>query len=209
MNVTRRDVVIALLTLPLALALWYAVFALDAGSFWVKIALSAALLALISLGAMGPDRSQLRELRARDVKLGLSSAVLLYIVFWAGRGILTSLFSGAETDISSVYTPREGTSPWLIAALLLLVTGPCEEIYWRGLLQRVFVQRIGPMSGLFLATGCYALAHIWTLNVPLMLAAFTAGLVWGWIYLVERRLLPVIISHSVWSVIVFVVLPLA
>ncbi len=54
----------------------------------------------------------------------------------------------------------------------------------------------------------HALAHIWTLNLSLMLAAFTGGLVWGWIFLVERSLVPVILSHSLWSALIFVALPM-
>lgn len=208
MKPDSKDLISALATLPAAFALWYLTFAVQSGNFWLKIALSSALLAAISLAVMGPVRRALLSVRARHLKLGLSSAVFLYLVFWGGRWALTALLPGAETDISNVYGHREELSPWLIGALLLLVTGPSEELYWRGLLQRVFAQWIGPASGLFLAASFYALAHIWTLNLPLLLAAFTAGLLWGWIYFMERSLVPVIVSHALWSVVIFVLLPL-
>lgn len=208
MTSSRSSVALIVGSLALAFGLWYAVFGWSGGNFWVKIALAAALLAVISLAAMGASRVQLQGIKARDVKLGLSSAILLYVVFWLGKLILTAVFPESGGDIDRVYASRAETSDWIIALLLLLVTGPSEEIYWRGYLQRVLMQRVGPASGWLLATLAYALVHIWTLNVPLMLAAFTAGLVWGWIYLVERRLLPVIISHAVWSVAIFVILPL-
>ena len=205
----KTDLVSVAVTLPLAFALWYAIFALHEGNFWLKIALSALLLAVISLWAMGAVREQLLTIQKRHLGLGIASAVFLYAIFWLGKFILTSLYPGAPTEIESVYARREALLPWLIAPLLLLVTGPAEEIYWRGLLQRVLVQRIGPMSGLLLATACYALVHVWTLNTALVLAAFTAGLIWGWLYLVERSLVPVIISHAIWSVTIFVLLPLS
>ena len=208
MTSSRPSVGLMIGSLVLAFALWYAVFGWGVGIFWVKIALAAAVLASISLAAMGSSRVQLEGIKARDVKLGLASAVLLYVVFWLGKLVLTALFPDvADSEIGRVYAPRSETSLWIIGALLLFVTGPSEEIYWRGYLQRVLMQRIGPASGWLLATLAYSLVHVWTLNIPLMLAAFTAGLVWGWIYLVERRLLPVIISHAVWSVAIFVVLP--
>ncbi len=209
MNKERAELVAVAVSLPLAFVLWYGTFAVDTGNFWVKIAVSAAILGIISLWMMGAVREQLLHIKKRHISLGIASAVILYGIFWLGKWILTSLYAAAPSEIGSLYARREVLSPWLIAPLLLLVTGPAEEIYWRGLLQRVLVQRIGPMSGLLLAALGYALVHIWTLNTSLLLAAFTAGLIWGWIYLVERSLVPVIISHALWSVTIFVLLPLA
>ncbi len=209
MNKERAELVAVAVSLPLAFVLWYGTFAVDTGNFWVKIAVSAAILGIISLWMMGAVREQLLHIKKRHISLGIASAVILYGIFWLGKWILTSLYAAAPSEIGSLYARREVLSPWLIAPLLLLVTGPAEEIYWRGLLQRVLVQRIGPMSGLLLAAVGYALVHIWTLNTSLLLAAFTAGLIWGWIYLVERSLVPVIISHALWSVTIFVLLPLA
>ncbi len=203
------DVAAAALSLPLAFALWGWTFGLSEGNFWVKIATSAALLALISLWAMGKEYARLLAFRRHHLWLGMGSAALLYLVFWLGKVILTALLPFAGAEIADVYAKRSDLSPLAIALLLLLVTGPAEEIYWRGLLQRVLVRRIGPMVGLFLASLIYALVHIWTLNLSLMLAAFTAGLVWGWLFLVERSLVPVIVSHSLWSAVVFVVAPLS
>ena len=204
----KNELLAVAITLPLAFALWYGTFALSAGNFWFKIAISAALLGSISLGVMGRAREQLLTIKSRHLGLGIASALFLYAVFWLGKLILTNLYSAAPTEIATLYLRREALPPWSIVPLLLLVTGPAEELYWRGLLQRVLVQRIGPVSGLFLATACYALVHIWTLNTALVLAAFTAGLIWGWIYLMERSLVPVIISHALWSVTIFVLLPL-
>ena len=192
----------------MAVVLWGWAFGLSEGNFWVKIALSAILLALISIWAMGGERARLFSFRRHHLWLGIGSAVLLYLVFWLGKAILTALLPFASAEIADMYAKRSDLSPLTIALLLLAVTGPAEEIYWRGLLQRVLVRRIGPMVGLFLASLIYALVHIWTLNLSLMLGAFTAGLVWGWLFLVERSLVPVIVSHSLWSAVVFVVAPL-
>jgi len=196
------------LSLPLAFALGYAVFALEEGVFWVKLPLSGVVLASISLGVMGPARLPLLTVQRRHLWLGLASALLLYGIFWVGKWVLMGLFPSTSDQIAYVYQRGQGASPWLIGPLLLLISSPAEEIYWRGLLQRVLVRRVGPMSGLLLATAGYALAYIWTLSAMLVLAAFVAGLVWGWIYLMERSLVPAIVSHSLWSLLVFVLLPL-
>ena len=50
-------------------------------------------------------------------------------------------------------------------------------------------------------------SHAWTLNVPLMLAAFVAGGVWSLQFYLHKRLPSVIVSHALWSVTIFLFLP--
>ena len=64
-------------------------------------------------------------------------------------------------------------------------------------------------AGFIITTLIYTGVHIWTLNIPLLLAALTAGAVWGLIFLFEENLLPVIISHALWTVSIFVLFPMA
>ena len=47
------------------------------------------------------------------------------------------------------------------------------------------------------------------LNFMLLVAAAICGLFWGLIYQRERSLVPVIISHSLWDLIIFVLYPLS
>jgi hypothetical protein len=206
----KREALLLCGLVLLAAALWYVIFGMpDFGNFWVKISISAASLAILSLLVMGSELGKTFEFKMRHLWLGIGSAILLYLLFALGDWAMKSLFPAfAPNEIAAVYARKEGTSPWLIAVLLLLVTGPSEEIFWRGFLQRLLTRKIGPMTGLILAAVVYAGVHIWTLNLSLLLAAFTAGLVWGWIYLTERSLVPVIISHSIWSATIFVFLPL-
>jgi membrane protease YdiL (CAAX protease family) len=192
-----------------ALLLWYIVFRVEAGNFWIKLALAAVLLAALALVLLGEDRRRLFRPRVRHLGIGIISALALYALFWLGRQLFYLILPQSRAAIASVYAPRHSLPLWLIALLLLLVTGPAEEIFWRGLIQGTAARQWGPTRGLLAATTAYMLVHVWTLNLPLLLAAFCAGLVWGYVYLRENSLLPVIISHSLWGVLVFVVWPLA
>jgi membrane protease YdiL (CAAX protease family) len=49
--------------------------------------------------------------------------------------------------------------------------------------------------------------HAWSGNLPLLLAAFTAGLLWGALFAWTGSLVPGIISHGLWDILVFVVAP--
>ena len=101
-----------------------------------------------------------------------------------------------------------GTNKGLIFLLLLFVTGPGEEIFWRGFLQDRFMRRWGNFPGFLITTSIYAGVHLFSWNLMLIMAAFVAGAFWGLLYLWKRDLLIQIISHSFWSAVIFSVAPI-
>jgi len=195
------------LTLVLASGLWFFSFRLGGPSFWIKISLSAALLALTAL-IFQPGLFRRSRLDLGTVGLGLASAVVLYLIFWLGRRISIFLFPFASDQIGGIYGLGPGFNPRLIPFLLLLVTGPAEEVYWRGFLQGQLSARLGGAKAWLLAAALYAGVHLWTLNFMLIGAAAVAGAFWGLMYWRWSNLTANVISHSVWTVTVFSLLPL-
>lgn len=192
----------------LATGLWFITFALKGPSFWIKISISAATLAMLCL-LLDPPRRFGGGIDARTWLLGLGSAAALYLIFWLGRLASLALFDFAGGQIGAIYHKGAGTPGWVIALLLFFVTGPCEEIYWRGYLQRHLMARFGRWPGWALATALYAGVHVSSMNFMLVGAAAVAGAFWGALYAQEGKLAPVIISHSVWSTVIFAVFPLS
>jgi hypothetical protein len=190
----------------LAAVLWWFCFGLEWGVFWYKIAASALLLAVIAAKS-GVDVAAMRFTR-RDLAVGLALAAGLYALFWIGKAASTAMFGFADPGIEGIYGLGEGTPMWLITLLLFFVTGPCEEVYWRGYLQRRFCERLGRWPGYLAAAACYALVHIWSMNFMLIAAAAVAGAYWGLAYLKLGRLQPIIVSHAVWSTVVFTIAPI-
>jgi len=190
----------------LAALLWGFTFALPWGNFWVKISISASLLAILSLMI---DPGGLRPLRfeARDLLLGLVSAAALYLVFWAGKSVSVRIFSFAGPQIGAMYEKGGGTPAWVIGLLLFWITGPSEEIFWRGFLQRHLSERLGGRPGWLAATAVYAGVHVWSGNFMLIGAAGVAGLFWGALYRRLGSLPPVIVSQSLWSTVIFTLAP--
>jgi len=191
----------------LAFGLWVWAFAVPAGNFWVKISVSAAALAALSLWLRKDLRSGLR-LDGRAVLLGLAAAAALYGVFAAGRIVSLQLFGFAGDQIGAVYDKGGGTPSWTIALLLFFVTGPSEEIFWRGYLQRGLQERFGGWRGYVTATALYAAVHVCSLNFMLTGAAAVAGAFWGAFYWRTGNLAAAVVSHSVWSAVIFALLPL-
>lgn len=195
------------LTVCLAAGLWLFAFVAPISNFWLKISISAALLAYLAFRSDAGLRGRIRfDLGA--VGLGLAAAVALYLVFLAGRFISTLILPFAEHQIGGIYGLGDTTSHLIIAPLLFFVTGPAEEIYWRGFLQEHLMDRLGPAKGFLVATACYTGVHLWTLNLMLIGAAAVAGAFWGLMYLRFRNLGAQIISHSVWTAVIFTILPM-
>ncbi|MCF8025863.1 MAG: CPBP family intramembrane metalloprotease [Desulfobacteraceae bacterium] len=193
-------------TVALAVVLWFATFYLQWGIFWFKISASSLVLAILSF-ILQPTVHLRFSLDWKSLGIGLLSAAILYLVFWAGKAVSTAILPFAQDQITAVYGKGEGTSSWTIIILLFFVTGPCEEIYWRGYLQRQLMVRFGGVAGWLLATALYAGVHISSGNLMLTAAAGVVGAFWGAMYWRFKDISPVIISHAVWSTFIFAVLP--
>ena len=115
----------------------------------------------------------------------------------------------ARPQVDSIYGMKEGESPWLLAALLLLLIGPAEEIFWRGYVQRTLSKRWNPNAGFVVATLIYALVHAGSCNFMLVMAALVVGAAWGALYrFFPNRFAAIILSHAVWDVAVFIFFPI-
>jgi membrane protease YdiL (CAAX protease family) len=195
-------------TLPFAFILWFLTFAIPFGNFWLKLTLSASFLAILALGSSRKVWKTLFHFKVRYLWLGPLSAIFLYGIFWMGKEFSTLLFPFASKQIANVYFNKSQINLTTIGFLLFFIMGPAEEIYWHGLVQRLFSERFGSMAGVLLTTAIYSLVHIFALNLMLLVAAAVCGLFWGWLYQREQSLIPVILSHSIWDVLIFVIFPL-
>ena len=189
---------------------WFIMFSpltADSVNFWFMMTIAAGSL---SVFALTMDRGELRDLYAFDPKwiyIGLLSAAALYILFLVGDRISSLLFDFAKPQVSGIYSTRSQASPVVVGALLLLWIGPAEEIFWRGFAQRRMAGVMGPWKGYLVTTAVYALVHIWAFNFMLFMAALICGLFWGWMYMKFRSVWPGLISHAVWDLVIFVLLP--
>lgn len=145
------------------------------------------------------------EVHSRGAIIG--GGPLFYIL--DGKAHLYDNFSFAGHQIGSIYGKGEGTPMWVIGLLLFFITGPSEELFWRGYLQKNLMERFGGFQGWLVTTAIYAGVHVWSFNFMLIGAAAVAGAFWGAQYWRSGRLAPVIVSHAVWSTVIFAWAPLS
>ncbi|MFB6291110.1 MAG: lysostaphin resistance A-like protein [Candidatus Bipolaricaulia bacterium] len=190
----------------LAYGFWFVTFYLNPYNFWLEMSVSVLILAGLSLRTW-KSYDRLVDWNYRSILLGIGSAVGLYGVFWVGNFVVTNLIPFAEGEIAAVYSNSSSAIMPVIGILLVTVIGPGEEIFWRGTVQETLEERFGELIGLTAGALLYSLVHVWALNLTLLLAALVCGIVWGWMYRVEDNLAPLIVSHSLWSLLIFVIFP--
>ncbi len=203
----RIDTRAVLFTIALATVFWHLTFSVKLLNFWLSMSIAAVTLALLAFwfGGMPFKRE---ELTLRAFAIGVASAVVLYGIFWMGHLISGLLFDFARPQVSSIYDIRSQGQGLVIALVLVFVTSPGEELFWRNFLQKWAMQRLGPARGWVLGSVIYGAVHISSGNFMLTMAALIAGLFWGYIYWREKSVVPGIISHAVWTVAIFVLFPM-
>lgn len=194
-----------------AAILWFAMFSPWTRPdipFWPAMTFSSGVLAISGLWLNRKSPSEVFAFRCWHVPVGLLSAFVLYLMFFVGHKIAAAILPFASDEVSRIYQTRSQADLWLIGILLLVWVGPAEEIFWRGYVQRRFGRRYGWFAGLVITAAVYTLVHIWSFNLMLLAAAGLCGVFWGAMFWRFRSVWPGLISHAVWDVLIFVVLPI-
>lgn len=181
-------------TILLAAVLWTVMFSPWTApfvNFWWMMTGSALTLSVFAT-LFNPGWWREVKWSLPNVLLGLGIAVALWGVFWLGDKVSSWMFDFARPQVDSIYGMKEGESPWLLAALLLLLIGPAEEIFWRGYVQRTLSKRWNPNAGFVVATLIYALVHAGSCNFMLVMAALVVGAAWGRFTVSFRTALPLL-----------------
>ena len=200
-----------LFTIVLAAVLWTVMFSPWTAphiNFWWAMTASATVLSLLAT-LFRPGWWRNVRFTATDILLGIGIAVALWGVFWVGDKLSQLMFDFARPQVDTIYSMKDGESPWLLTALMLFLIGPAEEIFWRGYVQQSLSERWNPNLGFVVTTLIYALVHAGSFNFMLTMAALVAGAAWGLLYrLFPQRFAAIIISHALWDVAVFIWFPI-
>jgi membrane protease YdiL (CAAX protease family) len=89
-----------------------------------------------------------------------------------------------------------------------LVTGPAEELLFRGVIQGLLRRTYGVIPGIALASALFSIAHYSALIgggdvLPVFVILFLSGLVLGGLYEYTRTLLVPMLAHALWNTLVF------
>jgi membrane protease YdiL (CAAX protease family) len=194
--------------LPAALAAMAVVYP---AAFWFQVVpFWSALVAFSAFSwwaAWHPYlKTRLRPTR-RLVAMGLVSGVALYLCFCAGAVLVRE--TPLWPRVTEVLDLTRTTAPAALAALVLVfATSPSEEVLWRGAVFARLTRRYGPgWRPLVATTVLYALFVGLSGSLVLPLAALVCGGVWTRQRQVTGSLVPSLVSHALWSLLMFLYVP--
>ncbi len=141
------------------------------------------------------------------ISLGVLSGLLLYGLFWIGYHGVGFLKIGLQRDTHQLYRWFGPSLFWEYLALIL-VAGPGEELFWRGFIQKRLLNYFKPTVGIVIGAVLYASVHIYSGQFILVFAAFISGLAWGALYFWKKSMPIVIVSHLVFDIMIFIIIPL-
>ena len=200
-----------LFTIILATVLWTVMFSPWTAphvNFWWMMTASACTLSVCAT-IFQPGWWRKVKVTPAEILLGVAIAVALWSVFWVGDKMSQLLFDFARPQVDTIYSMKNGESPWLLTALMLFLIGPAEEIFWRGYVQQTLSTRWSPNVGFVVTTLVYALVHAGSFNFMLTMAALVAGAAWGLLYrFFPQHFAAIILSHALWDVAVFIWFPI-
>lgn len=177
-------------------------------NFWVMMTCSGITLTAYSTWASPGWWKDIR-IDLTNIVLGVLLAAVLWGIFWLGEYLSTLMFDFARPQVDMIYGMKEGENPWVLTALMLLIIGPAEEIFWRGYIQKNLSRRWNPDLGFVVTTLVYGLVHLSKFNFMLIMAAFVAGFVWGLAYrFFPEKFGAIVISHALWDCAVFIWFPI-
>ncbi|MEH7177369.1 CPBP family intramembrane glutamic endopeptidase [Neobacillus vireti] len=187
----------------LAHALMYFTF-YDRAIFWYIF--TGSLLVLITFAMFQEDVEDQASFFVY-ISIGAFSGILLYFIFWLGVQGFDLLNLPFEKSIKKLYRWFAPSLFWQYLALIL-VAAPGEELFWRGFVQKRLLRFFRPFVSIVFGALLYASVHIYSGTFTLMLAAFLSGLMWGALYLWKKSMPLVIVSHIVFDIMIFIILPL-
>jgi uncharacterized protein len=195
----RAVVAVAVATLAFGAALWLR----ERVDPWLATATAAVLSGAIAVGALG--RARLRTLFAVDAR-GLAGAVALggalvlatHLAFRLAAPWLGPHVRGLYASIDTV-VPRGAQAAITFGVVVV------EELVWRGCAFAGERSRRGAVGAVVL----YALPQMTGGEWVMVLAALGLGTVFAIQRMRTGRLLDALVTHAIWSLAIFVVIPLA
>jgi membrane protease YdiL (CAAX protease family) len=174
---------------------------------WSAIGGTAVALGLAVLLFDRPASTALLRPSPRLVLLGAAAGGVMAAATYLLYPQLARVLPFIATDTTQLYAAFRAPSP-VVASVALVPVIVGEELVWRGVVQASLVQRLGARGGVALAAVVYALVHAPLGSPVLVTVAFFCGLAWGTLRATTASLVPTLVAHLLWDVLVLLWLPL-
>ena len=173
---------------------------------WTAIGGAAVALGLAVLLFDCPATTALLQPSSRLLLLGAIAGSMMAAATYLLHPLIARILPFIATDTEQLYAAFRAPS-LVVASVALVPVIVGEELVWRGVVQASLVRRLGAWKGVALAAIVYALVHA-PLGSPVLVAvAFSCGLAWGALRATTASLVPALVAHLLWDVLVLLWLP--
>ena len=224
-TVVAFAVLVAALGLAFSQLLPFAVFTglewLDVGvPFLLAVTLQFVLIELLGFGgatwaylrlrSLSFDYVRVRRPTLRDLGWMVGGSVLVVVLYFGV--VIAAVAAGVPMARSGISLAGEANPEvlLLIAALSLVLVGPMEELFFRGIVQGTMREVLSPTLAVVLASVTFTAIHYLTLVGPLAGKAvllgslFVTSLVFGFAYERTGNLLVNAVVHGVYNAVLLV-----
>ncbi|MFC7685604.1 CPBP family intramembrane glutamic endopeptidase [Ureibacillus sp. GCM10028918] len=138
---------------------------------------------------------------------GIGYGTILYGIVRLGDFLITKLNGTTEKTITSFLETYGPNNIWhYLLLIFIIVIG--EELFWRGYVQQYLKKWVSPKAAVLITSILFALSVAISGFWLGVLMAFIAGLVWGFLYEWKKSLPLIIVSHVVFILLLFMILPI-
>jgi hypothetical protein len=192
-----------------SIVVWLAA-ATSAGSLgiWRAIGAAAVALGITVLLFDRPASTALLRPSPRLILLGATAGGLMAAATYLIFPPLARIVPLIASDAAQLYAALRAAPSLVVGSVALVPVIVGEELVWRGVVQASLARRVGAWRGVALAAVIYALVHV-PLGSPVLVAvAFFCGLAWGALRATTASLVPTLVAHLLWDMLVLLWLPL-
>jgi membrane protease YdiL (CAAX protease family) len=174
---------------------------------WPAIGSVALILGALMIIFERTECQKLLRPSWREVALGVIVGGAMTLATHLMYPVVVGVVPQVSADTAHLYAAFRTPSLWVTTLCL----GPVilgEELVWRGLVQTKLTRRFGTIKGVWLAAAIYTMVQIPVGSPVLLLTAFACGLMWGALRARTGSLVPVLVAHILWDVVILLWVPL-
>lgn len=138
---------------------------------------------------------------------GTGYGTIAYGIIKLGYILLPYIDASATKEINNFLATYGPTNiGHYLLLIFIIVVG--EEMFWRGFVQQQLKRFTTPLYAIFITAILFSLSLALSGFMPGALAAIVTGLLWGALYEWKKSLPLIIVSHIVFVLLLFLVLPI-
>jgi hypothetical protein len=170
---------------------------------WLATAIAAGAAIPLAVWALGrATLARLLHATARDIGLALALGVALVVATHAAYLVLPSAI---RHEIDVLYGSIAGTIPTPVLAAITAMVVVAEELIWRGVALELGTPRA---TAPLVAVALYVVPQLGGSAWLLVLAALGLGSLFTWQRTATGSLVSPLVTHAIWSISIFVLVPL-